>query len=613
MRSLVKHFMCIALIVLGAMGAWAQTNNTINLATVTSNITVNNGYTLTGTLGANVQISIANGATVTLNNVTINGVDNSSYNWAGITCNDNATIILVGENTVKGFYSYRSGIYVPENSTLTIQGSGSLTASSNGNGVGIGGNKSGSGGNIIIAGGTITATGGNECAGIGGGQGGSCGNISITSGIVIATGGNSASGIGGGQGGSCGNISITGGTVTATGGNSAPGIGGGGSSCNINISGGMVTATGGNSAPGIGGKQSGGCGTITIANTVTGVRAVKGGNSPHSIGAGQGGGCGTVTVNGNVSDGITTNPYSYPSYTLDDIPTGWTVRADNNPVTVTDGVASIPVGATVVLTPPTPDKPRVKDAELLSPEEIPLTFEAKTAGSMVAFAINATAAPNGVEYSTDGSTWNTYTPSTYITLESVGDKVSFRGNNNTYATGSTSTDQYSYFSCSNDCYVYGNVMSLIDADNYPTKTELTNANNYAFCGLFRGNAAIYNHTSKVLMLPATTLASNCYAQMFYDCTSLETAPELPATTLASYCYYNMFRGCTSLNRVTCFATSGINQDNSTYNWLYTGNTEGTKTFYKASSVPVASSGTDGQFWPINDYHGIPSGWTVTEQ
>ena len=560
MKSLVKHFMCIALIVLGATGVWAQNNNTIDLSTVTSDITVNNGYTLTGTLSANKKISIAPGATVTLNNVTINGVDNGSYNWAGITCNGNATIILVGENTVKGFYSYRSGIYVPENSTLTIQGSGSLTASSNGNGAGIGSNTGSSGGNINIAGGTITATGGDRCAGIGGCGGGSCGNINIT--------------------------------------------------------GGMVTATGGNSAPGIGGGQGSSCGSITIANTVTGIRAVKGGGSAqasYSIGEGYGGSCGTVTVNGNVSNGIMTNPYSYPSYTLDDIPTGWTVKADNQTVSVTDGVASIPVGATVVLTPPVPDKPRVKDAELLSPEEIPLTFEAKTAGSMVAFAINATAAPNGVEYSTDGSTWNTYTPSTYITLESVGDKVSFRGNNNTYATGSTSTDQYSYFSCSNDCYVYGNVMSLIDADNYPTKTELTNANNYAFCGLFRGNAAIYNHTSKVLMLPATTLASYCYYNMFRGCTSLKTAPVLPATTLVSYCYYYMFYSCTSLNSVTCFATSGINQDNSTYNWLYTGNTEGTKTFYKASSVPVASSGTDGQFWPINDYHGIPYGWTVTEQ
>ena len=30
--------------------------------------------------------------------------------------------------------------------------------------------------------------------------------------------------------------------------------------------------------------------------------------------------------------------------------------------------------------------------------------------------------------------------------------------------------------------------------------------------------------------------NNCYTNMFDNCTSLTTAPELPATTLADYCY-----------------------------------------------------------------------------
>ena len=47
-------------------------------------------------------------------------------------------------------------------------------------------------------------------------------------------------------------------------------------------------------------------------------------------------------------------------------------------------------------------------------------------------------------------------------------------------------------------------------------------------------------------LPATTLAVCCYDAMFQGCTSLTTAPELPATTLADYCYDYMFQGCTSL-------------------------------------------------------------------
>ena len=47
-------------------------------------------------------------------------------------------------------------------------------------------------------------------------------------------------------------------------------------------------------------------------------------------------------------------------------------------------------------------------------------------------------------------------------------------------------------------------------------------------------------------LPATTLANYCYSNMFYNCTGLTTAPDLPATTLASYCYSDMFNNCTGL-------------------------------------------------------------------
>jgi hypothetical protein len=47
-------------------------------------------------------------------------------------------------------------------------------------------------------------------------------------------------------------------------------------------------------------------------------------------------------------------------------------------------------------------------------------------------------------------------------------------------------------------------------------------------------------------LPATTLSNNCYQNMFRGCTSLVIAPVLPATTLANYCYGSMFYGCTSL-------------------------------------------------------------------
>ena len=82
-----------------------------------------------------------------------------NYQWAGITCNGDAKLILEGENNVKGFYWIYPGVYIAPEKTLTIDGTGSLNASSLG-GAGIGGGNQINCGNITINSGTITATGG---------------------------------------------------------------------------------------------------------------------------------------------------------------------------------------------------------------------------------------------------------------------------------------------------------------------------------------------------------------------------------------------------------------------------------------------------------------------
>ncbi len=222
-----------------------------DLSTINADYTASDGEILTGTLASNVKISIADGATVTLNNVTINGTNDDNYEWAGITCLGNATINLSGTNTVKGFWETYPGIYVPVNKTVTIQGTGSLTASSNGWGAGIGGGYRLSSGNVLIKSGTIVATGGHCAAGIG--SGGSDENAPKVN---------------------CGTITITGGDVTATGGTWAAGIGSGGADEETDSI----------------------CGDITITNTVTRVTATKGNNAPNSIGAGLRGTCGTITI-----------------------------------------------------------------------------------------------------------------------------------------------------------------------------------------------------------------------------------------------------------------------------------------------------------------------------
>lgn len=328
-------------------------------------LTLDNNDIVTGTLDWPLKVSIADGATVTLDGVTINGTNNDDYSWAGITCLGDATIILKDgtTNTVKGFDEEYPGIQAAkrngegEEYTLTISGNGSLTVSSNGAGAGIGCALSSDCGNITISSGTITATsggcgiggccgvscgditisGGNitatgDAAGIGGDVWGGCGDITISGGEVTATGGEFEAGIGSGGMGVCGAITISGGTITANGGKNAAGIGSGalGACGAITINGGTIMATGGEGAGGIGSGCEGGCGTVTIDNTVTSVTATKGTGAPNSIGAGgsgegsSSGTCGTVTIGGTVYwDGsayqnggdsyLATSPLVYPA------------------------------------------------------------------------------------------------------------------------------------------------------------------------------------------------------------------------------------------------------------------------------------------------------------
>ena len=191
----------------------------VPLNELTGNYEAQDGQILTGTLSGNKKITIAPGATVTLKDANITSlVDGSGY--AGITPLGDATIILEGTNTVKGGVSgagwgYYPGIYAPQGYTLTIDGTGSLDASSE-LGSGIGGGFSYAyenlnAGNIVISGGTITATGGMDAAGIGAGYRSSCGNILIKNTVtkVTATKGSGApNSIGAGSNGTCGTVTI---------------------------------------------------------------------------------------------------------------------------------------------------------------------------------------------------------------------------------------------------------------------------------------------------------------------------------------------------------------------------------------------------------------------
>ena len=163
--------------------------NVINLKELTKDSVVQDGYLLTGKLGGNYKVSIADGATVTLIGATIIALGDGAYKWAGITCEGDCKIILKGVNAVKGFSSHYPGIYVPKGKTLTIEGDGSLEARGNTWAAGIGaGYEDDDCGNIVISGGSVTATGGRYAAGIGSGYySATVGDITITDGVTLVT------------------------------------------------------------------------------------------------------------------------------------------------------------------------------------------------------------------------------------------------------------------------------------------------------------------------------------------------------------------------------------------------------------------------------------------
>lgn len=281
---------------------------------------------------------------------------------------------------------------------------------------------------------------------------------------------------------------------------------------------------------------------------------------------------------------------------------------------------------------------------------VPLTLEAKTAGTIVVSNPQI-----GMKYKKNNDDIVTASSTATITINvEANDKVAFYGNgtsitsyyihdvnneNDTQITGGTA-----------ECYIYGNIMSLVNEYEFATATTLTGAD--AFSGLFSNNAKLYNHATNDLLLPATTLANycylgmfsgctslttapalpattladncywdmfsgcskletapelpattlaeSCYNSMFRDCTELTTAPELPATTLTDNCYEGMFSGCSKLNSVTCLATN-ISADMATKGWLY--GVAATGTFTKASTMTG---------WSESE-NGIPTGWTVANK
>ena len=199
----------------------------------------------------------------------------------------------------------------------------------------------------------------------------------------------------------------------------------------------------------------------------------------------------------------------------------------------------------------------------------------------------------------------------------IGDKVSFYGDNKSYAydkripkdstvNNGNSNDGSeeiqpvcTHIRCTSDCYVYGNIMSLVSSTDYANVTTF----NGRFSGLFSGNDHLKNYPIdnekqseegannrplKQLLLPATDLTEKyCYSEMFKNCTSLVEPPELPAKTLPEWCYFSMFEGCTSLKKTPELRAKKLVEG--CYNYMFCGCSKLSSVYCLATTVPSNST------------------------
>lgn len=145
-------------------------------------------------------------------------------------------------------------------------------------------------------------------------------------------------------------------------------------------------------------------------------------------------------------------------------------------------------------------------------------------------------------YSRNYGIYQSFPVNTEITV-SQGEVIAFSGDNTFFSKDATHYWKFMLYTGSTGTTVgrfasFGNIMSLTNWD-----TEIKT--NYQFYKLFYRSGIV-----KAPQLPATTLKTACYGEMFHECTNLEVPPsQLPATTLTPSCYMNMFDYCKKMTAV----------------------------------------------------------------
>ena len=502
----------------------------------------------------------------------------------------------------------KKGITVVGANSLTIDGTGTLVVNdADYYDAGIGGCIDQTAGTTIINGGEIRVYGGKSGSGIGGGYGGAGGTIIINGGEVDATGGEGGAGIGGGSGGAGGNVTINGGTVYGTGNSGVSGFG-------VGIGAGSGSTKQGTLVIGDGLGLYGGAkeGSEAFLSAPTDkydgyhpVYMLTKATEYVSVTFKANGGTGedkTQAIPISIDAKLAKNTFTRDTFSF----VGWAETAEGEVVYEDQGTVNISADTTFYAK--------------WTKENEPLTLEfGSTAGKVI--LSNGKEKTTTLKYAING---DVVLKNIVVEDEPVEIEVPSNGKISLYSARYEQDDLN--IDCTADCRVSGNIMSLIYGENFRThEDKRTIKFDHAFHKLFFENEHISIDLTNELVLPATTLAANCYQAMFWGCKELTAVPEkflpatelaescyngmfsgckgltdapvLPAAILAASCYQYMFFGCTTLNSITCLATD-ISASNCTNSWVY--GVAGTGTFTKDPSMTSWTTGRDG----------IPDGWTV---
>ena len=152
---------------------------------------------------------------------------------------------------------------------------------------------------------------------------------------------------------------------------------------------------------------------------------------------------------------------------------------------------------------------------------------------------------------------SSYTPGTSITLHDQ-DFITFRGlkphlskdGSNFYHFDTGGTGKLA---------LSGKLNSLSRGD---TSTD------NVYRGLFSGCTNIANAAN--LWVTNTTLGTNAYTHMFYNCTGLSAIPTLSSKNLSYGCYWGMFQNCTGLSSINANILPASGLANACYRQMFSG-------------------------------------------